>query len=90
MGVGVGALKYWLWTFLIPGPYYIFGGTLLWFMDVLSILGARDFGELAVAALAAYFDFPTSVQEAIGQHLVGGLGATLLWVIGMARYQGRG
>jgi hypothetical protein len=89
MGIETGAIKYLLATFFFPGPYYIFGGTLLWGLDVLTLIGSKNFDELALNALTIYFDIPTSIGEAVGQHLVGALAGTLLWLVGMMRYHGR-
>jgi len=89
MGIESGAVKYFLMTYLVPGPYYIFGGTLLWFMDIINILGAKDANELVVAAAATYFKFPTSVGDFLFQHFVGAFAATVLWFIGMVGYLAR-
>jgi HD-like signal output (HDOD) protein len=89
MGIESGAVKYFLMTYLVPGPYYIFGGSILWFMDVVNVLGAKNAQKLIVAAAAAYFKFPTSVGDFLFQHFVGAFAATALWFIGMIRYMSR-
>lgn len=89
MSIESGAVKYLFATFFFPGPYYIFGGTLLWGLDVLTLIGSKNFEDLAFNALTIYFDIPASIGEFVGQHLVGALVATLLWLIGMMRYHGR-
>jgi hypothetical protein len=90
MGYGIGAAKYLVMGLLFnPLSFYIFGGTLLWFLDVLTMLGSENLGQLALNLLLIHFGIPSSVEDALFQMFVGLAVATILWLVGSLRYASR-
>lgn len=86
MGYGIGAGKYLIkGIFLNPIALYLYGGVILGFLELLSLLaqGISPEGFL-VYAISTYLP-PTSFLDAILQTLIGGLGATLSWLFAMAQ-----
>lgn len=81
MSYELGAAKYLLMAFVYPVNYYIFGGTLLWILDVVDIIGADNLNDLTLAYVAAVYGIPTSVGDALLQLGVGATVATLLWYL---------
>lgn len=85
MGYEAGAIKYFLWTFVYPVPYYIFGGGLLWFWDLIDLLQADSVQEFAWSYFMMHYGIPSSIEQALGQTALGGVVATLSWYAAVKR-----
>jgi hypothetical protein len=79
MGYESGALKYLLKALLYPIPYYIFGGTLLWILDVIDLIGSDSAQDLAINYILIHYGIPWPLDRALIQLVVGAVAATLLW-----------
>lgn len=87
MGYGVGAGKYLIMGLLFnPFNLYVYGGGLLWFLDVLDLIGAKDLNEFVLNYILMEYGIPKSVEDAVGQLLVGAFVATVSWLIGSLTY----
>ena len=79
MGYESGAIKYLLKALLYPIPYYIFGGTLLWFIDIIDLIGSDSAQEFAINYVLIHYGVPWPLERALIQLVVGAFAATLLW-----------
>lgn len=70
-------------TVLYPINYWICGGAILWFVDLFNIIGADNLNDLAVVYIIAHYGIPTSIEDFLGQFVVGAVASTAAWYIAM-------
>lgn len=87
MGYAIGAAKYWMMGLLFnPFNLYIYGGGLLWFLDVVDLAGAETVEEFTINYILMEYGIPSSLEDFLFQLFVGTTVATILWLIGSLRY----
>lgn len=87
MGYETGAAKWWIGSLLFnPLSMYIHGGVWLWFLDILALLGADDFGDLVVQAFLIQLGWPSSVGNLFLHLVVGTTMGAISWYIGSTSY----
>ncbi len=85
MSYETGAAKYLLKTVLYPVNYWIFGGALLWVLDVLDLIGADNFNDLLLRYILIHYGIPSSIEDFFVQFVVGAVCATTLWYVAVKR-----
>lgn len=82
MGYVTGLLKYWLkGPFTNPIAFYIYGAGLLALLNATSHVIQGEFVQMALKYFTTKYLPPTSIEQVIGQVLIGTFVAGVKWFV---------
>jgi hypothetical protein len=72
--------------FCNPLNMYIYGGSLLWILDVFQLVGSDSVNEFAWNYVLMEYGLPSSIGDAFLQIFIGAVVAGAGWYVGSTRY----